>query len=47
MSGAVINAIPGILVQIILIPILVMILKKYTATANAIPKVSLGSHSGV
>ena len=42
MSGAVINAIPGILVQIILIPILVMILKKYTAAANAIPKVCGG-----
>ena len=47
MSGAVINAIPGILVQIILIPILVMILKKYTAAANAIPKVVAGSHNGV
>ena len=32
MSGAFINAIPGIILQIVLIPILVMTLKKYTAT---------------
>lgn len=33
-SGAVINAVPGIIVQIIVIPILVMILKKYTYESN-------------
>lgn len=31
MSGAFLNAIPGIIVQIVLIPVLVMALKKYTA----------------
>lgn len=31
MSGAFINAIPGIIVQIVLIPVLVMTLEKYTA----------------
>lgn len=30
MSGAFVNAIPGIIVQIVLIPILVMALEKYT-----------------
>ena len=30
MSGAFLNAIPGIIVQIVLIPIIVMALQKYT-----------------
>ena len=34
MSGAFINAIPGIILHIILIPILVISLKKYTAEAD-------------
>lgn len=34
MAGAFLNAIPGILIQIVLIPILVMTLKRYTAMQN-------------
>ena len=31
-AGAFINAVPGIILHIVLIPVLVMALKKYTAT---------------
>jgi hypothetical protein len=36
LSGAVINAIPGIIVQIVLIPVLVMVLEKEKKDSNTI-----------